>query len=161
MEYCAYCGAKLEKGTLFCPNCGARVENTEIPKSEPIDSAFTGDYSAPKKDYTESIGWSVLSFIFPIIGLILWLMWKDQQPGKANSILKGLLACLSYGVPIVGIILYFVWKNEKPDYAKICIVAGIVGFVSSIISYIFGIGVGVLSELYAYDTYLALSTLII
>jgi hypothetical protein len=36
-------------------------------------------------------GFAVLSFFIPIVGLILWLVWKDQYPKKAKSCGKGAL----------------------------------------------------------------------
>lgn len=38
-----------------------------------------------------NIGWSLLGFFFPIIGLILYLVWKDHQPLNAKSAGKGAL----------------------------------------------------------------------
>lgn len=31
-----------------------------------------------------SIGWGVLGFCIPIVGLILFLVWKDQKPRTAK-----------------------------------------------------------------------------
>lgn len=36
-----------------------------------------------------NVGWAFLGFFFPIIGLILYIVWKDQQPNNANSAGKG------------------------------------------------------------------------
>ncbi len=164
MDYCTYCGARLDAGVSFCPNCGARVEKTDgFTKSEPVDSVFTGGstYSAPRKDYSASKGVAVLSFIFPLIGLIMWLMWKDEKPGKATSALKGLLARLCWSVPIVGIILYFVWKDEKPDFARIGLIWGILGIVLGFVfGFIYGIALAVL-ELSTYETYAAIAGMLI
>ncbi|MBQ2793524.1 MAG: zinc ribbon domain-containing protein [Clostridia bacterium] len=168
MEFCTYCGARLDAGVSFCPNCGAKVERSEsFAKSEPIDSAFTsagGGYSAPSRDHTPSTGAAILSCIFPIIGLIMWLVWKDEKPGKANSALKGLFARLCFSVPIVGVILYFVWKTEKPDFAKIGLIFGIIGFVLGIVCYlIYGIAFAMLelSSYGAYETYAAIAGMLI
>ena len=38
-----------------------------------------------------SVGFAVLSFFFPLIGLILYLVWKDSNPLKAKSCGKGAL----------------------------------------------------------------------
>ncbi len=165
MEFCTYCGARLDAGVSFCPNCGAKVERSEsFAKSEPIDSAFTsagGGYSAPSRDYTESKGVAILSFLIPLAGLIMWLMWKDEKPGKATSALKGLFAVLCWNVPIAGIILYFVWKEEKPDFAKIGLIWGILGFVLGIVfGFIYGIAIAML-ELAGYESYAAIAGMLI
>ena len=39
-----------------------------------------------------SMGFAVLCFLFPLIGLILYLVWKDEMPLKAKSCGKGALA---------------------------------------------------------------------
>ena len=38
-----------------------------------------------------STGFMVLSLFFPLVGLILFLVWKDSQPLKAKSCGKGAL----------------------------------------------------------------------
>ena len=38
-------------------------------------------------------GWGLLGFLAPVIGLILYLIWKDSKPKTAKSIGKGALAC--------------------------------------------------------------------
>ena len=38
-----------------------------------------------------SMGFAVLSFFFPVIGLILFLVWKKDTPLKAKSCGKGAL----------------------------------------------------------------------
>ena len=143
MNYCAYCGARIDDGASFCPNCGARIEKAEsFTKSEPIDSAFTGgsDYSAPRRDYTGSTAIAVLAFLVWPAGLICWLAWKDTQPGKANSALKGLWVRLCFDIPLAGIIGYFIFKDTRPDFAKAGIIAAIVGFA---IGFVWGIIFGI------------------
>ncbi|MBP3441832.1 MAG: hypothetical protein J6L62_03420 [Clostridia bacterium] len=46
---------------------------------------------------------TVLGVFFPLIGFILWLIWKDKTPLKAKSCLKGAII----GV-IVGVVLSIV-----------------------------------------------------
>lgn len=48
-----------------------------------------------------SIGWGVLGFCIPIVGLILFLVWKDQKPRTAK--VAGVGALISV---IVGVIWY-------------------------------------------------------
>lgn len=55
----------------------------------------------PQKEVdAPNTGLAVLCFFFPIIGLILWLVWKDQYPLKAKSCGKGALigVCVSAGI---------------------------------------------------------------
>ncbi|MCL1840456.1 MAG: hypothetical protein FWF75_01720 [Propionibacteriaceae bacterium] len=52
-------------------------------------------------------GFAVLGFFIPLVGLILWLVWKDQTPLKARSCGKGALigVIIAYILPIVGTIV--------------------------------------------------------
>ena len=62
-----------------------------------------------------SVGFAVLSFFFPLIGLILYLVWKDSCPLKARSCGKGALigviasaACgiLAFGAMFMAILMF-------------------------------------------------------
>ncbi len=52
----------------------------------------------PQNFDAPNAGFAVLSFFFPIVGLILYLVWNDQYPLKAKSCGKGAL---------IGVITYF------------------------------------------------------
>jgi len=54
---------------------------------------------APVQPDAPSAGFAILCFFVPIVGLILWLVWKDQTPLKAKSCGKGAL---------IGVIVWFV-----------------------------------------------------
>ncbi|TPF85348.1 hypothetical protein BW13_11305 [Bifidobacterium sp. UTCIF-37] len=55
---------------------------------------------------TGSFGWAVLGFVIPVVGLILWLVWKDTQPKNAHRAGKGALVSVIVMVAIY--ILIFV-----------------------------------------------------
>ncbi len=85
--FCKKCGAQIDDAAAVCPQCGApTVEQTVTPGDAP------------------SIGIAVLGFFFPLIGLILYLVWKDTSPLKAKSAGKGALI----GV-IVSVVLSIIW----------------------------------------------------
>ncbi len=44
-------------------------------------------------------GWAVLGFFFPLIGFILWLVWRNEKPGDSKMAGKGTL---------IGVIVYAV-----------------------------------------------------
>ena len=89
--HCSSCGNIISSGTQYCPYCGTVITNT-------IKSYSPNTSDAP------SAGFAVLGFFFPLIGLILYLVWKDQSPLKAKSCGKGALAGIITGV-IVSILL--------------------------------------------------------
>ena len=93
--YCKNCGAQIPDECKVCPECGAEQSVTvriEQPQKE-VDAPNTG--------------FAVLCFFFPIIGLILWLVWNDQYPLKAKSCGKGALigVCVGAGVGIFSAII--------------------------------------------------------
>ena len=142
MKYCTYCGRQIEDNALFCPNCGAKQEPSNESGTERSffeENAF-GDTNGGQSAFyandplvTErSRGITVLSFIFPIVGLILWLLWKDSKPGKSISAAKGGLAGASFNSPLIGLIVWLVCKDSNPELAKPCAIAALVGFVFAI-----------------------------
>lgn len=78
MKYCTHCGKEIDDAAVICVHCGAAVTPMQQPTVPATDDAPSG-------------GFAVLGFFFPIIGLILYLCWKDQQPLKAKSCGKGAL----------------------------------------------------------------------
>ena len=69
---------------LYCRMCyGERV------KTAHMSSVRTYNYS----DYS-SFGWGFLSFLIPILGLILFIVWHKEYPRKAGSCLTGFIVSL-------------------------------------------------------------------
>lgn len=90
--FCKNCGAQVEDGTKFCPCCGRSTE----AEPAPVNNV---NYNAPVSDDARSGGFAFLCFVWPIVGLILYLVWKDQKPLRAKSCGKG---------AIIGVIVQFV-----------------------------------------------------
>lgn len=66
MAYCRHCGAPIADGTITCPQCGA--SQSSLPPV--VDNG--------------GLGWGILGCCIPIVGLVLWLVWKDQKPRTAR-----------------------------------------------------------------------------
>jgi len=60
----------------------------------------------PNVQDAPSTGFMVLSIFFPVVGLILYLMWKDATPLKAKSCAKG--AIIGVIAAVVLSILFFI-----------------------------------------------------
>lgn len=80
--------------TLPSANRGAKSQNVSATQSQQIDSEGS------------TVGWGILGFFIPIVGFILWLIWKDEHPARAKSAGIGCLVSICLGV--VGVILYVV-----------------------------------------------------
>ncbi len=136
MKFCKYCGNKVEDTDLYCQSCGAKIE-----ASADTDFATDTDGTVPPVDLSgvadnklgRNGGIAVLSFFFWWIGLIIWALNKDKNPGLAVSAAKGALASVCVGMPIIGLILWIVWKESQPEYAKTCGIAAIVGAVVGVV----------------------------
>lgn len=74
--YCKNCGKEIDDNAAICIHCGVAQDFLKINDDE-------------------NIGWGVLGFFVPIIGLVLYLVWKDEKPKNAK--LLGLGAIISVG----------------------------------------------------------------
>lgn len=97
--FCSRCGKPVNKDAVICIHCGCSVQ---------------GNVKVGQQD-SSNIGWGFLGFfasflLTPIIGLVLWLMWKDETPIRAKNIGIGTLVAVILGVVggIIGTIVYIV-----------------------------------------------------
>lgn len=67
MKYCKNCGSQIDDKAVICPQCGVQQESVAV-----------GDDSG-------SVGWAFLGCCIPIVGLILFLVWKDTKPNNAKK----------------------------------------------------------------------------
>ncbi len=84
MKYCNNCGAEIAKEAVVCVKCGA--EQTALNNTKDKGGC----------------GWGCLGFFVPIVGLILYILWRDSHPKNAKS--SGLGAIVS----LVGVILFYI-----------------------------------------------------
>lgn len=102
--YCSKCGVALVDGK--CPVCG----RAEAPNNNSNANNSTNQqqpqtiYIFGEKD-GKNAGYNVLSFFFPIVGLIFYCIWKDQFPIRAKSCGKWALISVIVTVALY-IILY-------------------------------------------------------
>ena len=55
-------------------------------------------YSVPVSEDVPSAAFNALAFFFPLIGLIFYLVWKDETPKKAKAVGKWALISFSIGI---------------------------------------------------------------
>ncbi len=130
MKNCMHCGKEIEGETGFCPECSAHSQ--QAPHQQPYrqppyqqqyqqpyyppypQGAYPPPYPPPYQPPTEvdapNTGFAILCFFFPLVGLILWLVWKDKTPLKAKSCGKGALigVIVNTAVTVLFVILYIV-----------------------------------------------------
>ena len=61
-------------------------------------------------------GWGLLGFCIPIVGLILFLVWKGEKPKTAKA--AGMGALISVIIGVVFYILMFVPKMQICAWAR-------------------------------------------
>lgn len=121
MKYCTHCGNPVDDNAKFCVACGQPIAEREAePESDFFDDAresestdfFADEHSSvsseeevkvveteAKNNERASIFLRIISFLFPIVGLILYCVWNKEYKRKAKDV----------GIPaLVGFILGFI-----------------------------------------------------
>lgn len=83
--YCSQCGKENANQAVACTGCGVALRQVAPQKTTNPDDA-------------RSSGFALLGFLFPLIGIILWLIWRNETPLKANSCAKGAIISIILGV---------------------------------------------------------------
>lgn len=73
MAYCKNCGSEIDDQATICPKCG-------VAQKAASAEADNGGF-----------GWALLGFCVPVVGLILYLVWKDSKPRTSKAAGKGAL----------------------------------------------------------------------
>lgn len=81
MAFCKNCGAQIDDQAVVCTSCGV-AQNT-----------------APAVVDKGGFGWGALGCCLPIVGLILFLVWKDTKPKTAKA--AGIGALVSVIIAVV------------------------------------------------------------
>ena len=80
MAFCKNCGNPINDQAVICPACGVAQET----KPAVVDNG--------------GFGWGLLGCCIPIVGLILFLVWKDTKPKTAKSVGTGALVSVIISV---------------------------------------------------------------
>lgn len=75
--FCTNCGKESDVNASFCAFCGYSINSK--------GSKTTQTNVATAAEDIESVGINILSFLIPIVGLILFIVWKDATPTRAKS----------------------------------------------------------------------------
>ena len=97
MKYCSKCGKEIMDKAVICPGCGCAQENNVPGNSVPQIKEALSDI---QKEVWNNSGWSLLGFFILIVGLILYLAYKNS----ANNFL--VLKCRAS--PYSNRVLYFI-----------------------------------------------------
>ena len=97
-RYCGACGSEVAGVNIFCPACGSKLADQLQGSGQMPPYSAAPAYSRPAYGQdAPSAGFAVLGFFFPVIGLILYLVWREPLPLRARSAGKG---------AIIGVFIY-------------------------------------------------------
>ena len=85
--FCKNCGKEIDDNAAICIHCGVATNNFPTV----IDNG--------------GFGWGLLGCCIPIVGLILFLVWKDTKPNTSKA--AGIGALISVGIWIFFYLLIF------------------------------------------------------
>ncbi|MDO4318735.1 MAG: zinc ribbon domain-containing protein [Lachnospiraceae bacterium] len=74
MKYCIKCGNQLDDMAVICPHCGVPQEAMQPKEANPGD-----------------VLWFILALLSPLIGLILFAVWKTSKPKRAKLMITAAL----------------------------------------------------------------------
>lgn len=87
--YCKNCGKEIDDSAVVCPHCGVSQKAEE--NAGVVDNG--------------GFGWGLLGCCIPLVGLILFLVWKDTKPKTSKA--AGIGALISVGLSIAIYIILF------------------------------------------------------
>lgn len=104
---CTNCGNEIANGTQFCQVCGAPAPQPgpyqqQAPYAQQ-QGAYQqqGPYAQQQVSYQDAPLWAkIVSIFLPIVGLILWLVKRTNEPVAAKT-------CLVWAG--VGIVINILW----------------------------------------------------
>ncbi len=112
--YCRNCGHEVKDGDTFCTNCGALVDSSNNANN----TNSTNNTNENKVNYNSNVyvdhgnpSIAALSFFVPVMGLILFLIWKKLKPKTAKQ--AGKLALIGAVIKLFFIYIPFIFMLLK------------------------------------------------
>ena len=94
--FCKNCGKEIDDNTAVCIHCGVATNSTPAV----VDNG--------------GFGWGLLGCCIPIVGLILFLVWKDTKPKTSKA--AGIGALVSVGIYILLYLFIFILGAAGASY---------------------------------------------
>lgn len=116
--FCPNCGNQVQSFANQQPSVQQAVQSAAQPAApqpfapqpaQPMGGQYpqapayqqqTSFAPAPVND-SGSFGWAVLGFLIPIVGLILYLVWKDKKPACASKAIAGAAAGFIFNLVVI------------------------------------------------------------
>ena len=94
--FCKNCGKEIDDNAAVCIHCGVATNSTPAV----VDNG--------------GFGWGLLRCCIPIVGLILFLVWKDTKPKTSKA--AGIGALVSVGIYILLYLFIFILGAAGASY---------------------------------------------
>lgn len=105
--FCKWCNTEVEVGALYCANCGRKLNDDASNLEQNVFNQSEGMNNISQSNVEKvNVGLVILSFIIPLIGLILFLVKKKEKPRTAKAC--GICALVSFILNIIVVVLFFV-----------------------------------------------------
>ena len=117
MKFCSSCGTELTDDAAFCVKCGRPVASNQ---NTPQVAGNVIQNNAPNVNTPEvdapSDGFGALSFFFPLVGLILFIVWSRSSPLKAKSCGVGALVGFIVSIIFGFAVWFFIYRIVTGAY---------------------------------------------
>ena len=96
MNYCPYCGKQIAPSDTVCGSCGRSMPESYQASNYGNDGSTTSN----NKDGVNFV-YGIIGFLFPLIGLILFIVFKESNPqgskyAGTGALVKVILAVIVY-----------------------------------------------------------------
>ena len=89
MAFCKNCGKEIDDNAVVCPHCGV-IQKEDLVQNTVDNGGFL---------------WGLLGCCIPIVGLILFLVWRDTKPKTSRAAgigaLVGVICVAVYYIVII------------------------------------------------------------
>lgn len=136
-QFCTECGAPLEEGTRFCPECGVKVSTESVSSEQKTAQPQDNKTQTQAYAYTQSANNQNSG---------AYHTQPNEQYGNYGvktapvmSVGSYLLTFFLMSIPIVGIIMFFVWLFDKssPNRQNLLLAQLIWGLICSAAAIVF------------------------
>ncbi|MGM0436424.1 MAG: zinc-ribbon domain-containing protein [Bacillota bacterium] len=104
LNYCPNCGEPIKENYKVCPACGEPLQEDSHQDTDPFEERTERSFEQSYQQHPDykpegnTFGWAVLGFFFPVVGLILYLVWQTDRPLASKSAGTGALVSVVIGL---------------------------------------------------------------
>lgn len=87
---------------MYCANCGKKLKD---------NNRCEDCYPSPaQNDDNGNLWWAILGFLFPLVGLILYIVWFSSKPNNASAAgIGAIIGTITKAIIIIVIIISIIF----------------------------------------------------